>query len=191
MKFENVEVGGMEAAMRGMRNPHRSWGRSDTVFSQVGENDSELGVSLARAGSEHRKYLRMVQVWVDITAPRYWWTEFDTYKVGVTRNSCSTMNDIRKRAFSDKDFAQQLPYGWIDVLNNAREKGDLRRVKALLPEGYLQAATINANYESLLTMWLQRKGHRLPEWAEFREWVQTLPFMKTLTEGVYAKIPGG
>lgn len=184
MRINNVTVGGMEEAVRGMRNPHRSWSRNDTVFNDVGENDRELGLSLAAAGTEHRKYLRMIQVWADVTAPRYWWTEFDTYKVGVTRNSCSTMNDIRKRDFSDKDFAKTLPDGWLDTLNHVRVFGTLAEVKAMLPEGYLQTATINANYEALLTMWRQRKGHRLHEWREFRDWVESLPFMKQLTEAI-------
>jgi hypothetical protein len=184
MKILRSYVAGMEEALRGMRNPHRSWASNDTLYSDVGEKDATLALTLARAGTEHRKYLRMIQVWADITAPRYWWTEFDTYKIGVTRNSCSTMNDIKKRPFSDKDFAKTLPDGWLDTLNYVRVHGTLTEVKSMLPEGYLQTATVNANYEALLTMWKQRKGHRLHEWKEFREWAKTLPFMGALTAGL-------
>jgi hypothetical protein len=182
MRIDNVSVHGLEQAMHGMRNPHRSWSKNGTKGDKVGDDDMLLGVTLARAGTEHRKYLRMVQVWADLTAPRYWWTEFDTYRIGVTRNSCSTMNDIRNRPFSDKDFAKTLPDGWLDTLNYVRVHGTLTEVKSMLPEGYLQTATVNMNYEVLLTMWKQRKGHRLHEWKELREWVETLPFMKVLTE---------
>lgn len=197
MKFQNTEVWGFEHAFRGMRNPKESWRKSDSIIFQgciqIGENDKKLAQSLISGGTEHRKFLRQIFVSVDITAPLYWWKEFDTYKVGTTANSTSTMHKLTDKpitleSFEIADYSSDL----IDVvkdnneycvdetivsviipfLENLRKKyketHDKRYWKELvrwLPEGWLQTRTVTMNYENIYSMIRQRKDHKLNEWS--------------------------
>ena len=204
MKFENTQVYGFEGAMRGMRNPLKSYPKADTVKNNItgsitiGPNDYKLAKSLWQGGTEHRKWMRQVIVWVDITAPRYWWSEFDTYKIGTSANSESTMHTLLKEDFDESQF-EWPPFenadwdiesefrNYIDVLKIVRDranseprqfKEELHQVlKAMLPESFLQKRTVCLNYEVLATMYRQRKNHRLPQWREtFISWIETLPY---------------
>lgn len=217
IKIENVDVYGWEAAIRGMRNPMNSWSKSDSSyfysessyphsgeFVRIGKNDLVLMKSLIKAGSDHRKFLRFINVTCDITAPLYWWKEFDTYKVGTVRNSCSTMHTIAKKEFTLDDFSYEhlfqydtnmtptdkylycLEYA-VEVLNEARKKyletknkGYWWQMIQLLPSSYNQRATVQLNYEVLMKMYHERKNHKLDEWNDFCEWVKTLPYMREL-----------
>lgn len=195
MKFENTEVWGFKGALRGMRNPKNSWDRSDTVFEPtlvIGENDMKLTTSLIRAGSEHRKFLRQIFVSVDITAPLYWWKEFDTYKVGTTANSTSTMHKLASKPITIDcfeiddlgDMSMMIPFVGleeslksftnviIDGCEGLRQKyletGDKKYWKELvrwLPESWLQTRTVTMTYENLLSINKQRKNHKLNEWS--------------------------
>lgn len=222
IKIENTEVYGWEAAIRGMRNPMNSWDKSDTTIVtttcyfgkvrttdtevSVGQNDLELMKKLVKAGTDHRKFLRMVNVTVDITAPLYWWKEFDTYKVGTVRDSCSTMHKITEKKFYLDDFSfdhldrfeEQVSYNethiydccaWLNTtvnqLNLLRERyletKDKRwwwQIIQLLPSSYNQRATVQLNYEVLLNMYHSRKNHKLDEWRKFCEWIEGLPYME-------------
>lgn len=215
MKFEKTEVWGFEHAIRGMRNPLESWGKSDSYYGNnevglesyvIGEKDLELMQTLIKAGSEHRKFLRQIFISVDITAPLYWWKEFDTYKVGTVNNSCSTMHrlastPIRMNCFEMGDFAdsdeESNDYNlytksmWsklIDHLealrkefNETKDKRYWKELIRLLPESWLQKRTITMNYENILNMYCQRKHHKLTEWSKsFCDWVKNLPYAEEL-----------
>ena len=217
IKIENVEVTGWEHAIRGMRNPKNSWDKSDTVMSielrkgdkhggvyaDIGENDHKLMTALRDAGTDHRKFMRMITVYLDITAPLYWWKEFDTYKVGTVANSCSTMHKIHAKEFTMDDFSNDnlilwdvdnnvhIPMGClqdtINVLNACREKYLETKDKMywwqmiqLLPTSYNQKRTVMLNYEVLANMYKSRKHHKLDEWRNFCEWVKQLPYSELI-----------
>ena len=220
IKFEKQEVWGFDHAIRGMRNPMNSWERSDTTFGlgedylkdmEIGQNDYDLMTRLINGGQPHRKFLRQIMVAVDITAPLYWWKEFDTYKVGTTANSCSTMHKIQAKQFSFDDFScehmddpcKAILGNVIHELNNNRdwfnryneliENGDFKGVDKkqfwwnmiqLLPSSYNQKRTVTMNYENLLNMLEYRRGHKLDEWREFCEWIKTLPYGQLLWDAL-------
>ena len=184
IKFENTEVFGWEATIRGMRNSMNSWERSDTDFKcgiVVSPNDLDLMKRLVVGSPVHAKYLRMITVYVDITAPLYWWKEFDTYKVGTVANSCSTMHKISEKEFELGDFStEHLTYlsldgftSFIKYLNALRERYNLEKNKEdwweiiqLLPSSYNQKRTVMLNYEVLANIYKSRKNHKLDEWSE-------------------------
>ena len=193
IKFENTEVCGIRHAIRGMRNAMNSWDKSDSYIDEryntvhIGENDKSLMQRLFNAGTDHRKYLRMITVYADITAPLYWWKEYDTYKVGTVANSCSTMHTIHKRDLTLDDFSinnNQAGY-YVDIiidLNALREKycktkdiETFRTLIGLLPSSYNQKRTVMLNYEVLANIYKSRQGHKLKEWHEFIEWIEGLP----------------
>lgn len=216
IKIENAEVLGWEAAIRGMRNPMNSWDKSDSDNScpmsydnggcdccdycsinfQVGPNDKDLMKCLRNAGTDHRKFMRMITVYVDITAPLYWWKEFDTYKVGTVANSCSTMHKIHAKEFTLEDFSHEhlepemltVLGGVIFALNTARDlyisgkdKTDWWQMIQLLPSSYNQKRTVMLNYEVLANMYKSRKAHKLDEWRELCEWMRDLPYSALIT----------
>lgn len=201
IKIENVEVNGFNAAIRGMRNPLNSWDKSDSActddFNAIGPLDKTLMEHLASGGPCHAKYRRMLVVYVDITAPLYWWKEFDTYKVGTVSNSCSTMHTIHKKEFDISDFSTdkmvelsaEVMENVIIALNMARynynkaDDPDTRKLWwwqmiQLLPSSYNQRRTIMLNYEVLSRIYFDRKSHKLDEWQEFCKWIETLPLAK-------------
>ena len=233
IKLENFEVMGWEHAIRGMRNPMNSWEKTDSRFNincdliacdecptrgeddccgklniqtcNIGPNDHNLMMKLAKGGSVHAKYRRMITVYVDITAPLYWWKEFDTYKVGTVANSCSTMHKIHEKEFTLEDFSCEkllkrskdcLLYT-ISVLNLYRE--DFLKAKEgnrsidpkeywwqmiqLLPSSYNQRRTVMLNYEVLTSIYRWRKDHKLDEWREFCKWIEQLPYSEIITGG--------
>lgn len=194
IKFENTEVCGIGHAIRGMRNAMNSWDKSDSYIDEryntvhIGENDKSLMQRLFNAGTDHRKYLRMITVYADITAPLYWWKEYDTYKVGTVANSCSTMHTIHKRDLTIDDFSinnNQAGY-YVDIiidLNALRKKycktkdiETFRTLIGLLPSSYNQKRTVMLNYEVLANIYKSRQGHKLKEWHEFIEWIEGLPY---------------
>ena len=217
--FENMQVVGWEPAIRGMRNPLESWEKSDSryyndpifdednpllihdhpIFS-IGPNDEDLMHRLCRSGTDHRKFMRMIVVYVDITAPLYWWKEFDTYKVGTVANSCSTMHCIHKKEFDISDFSTEYlitgpdsPYevmhDLVRILNvyrklylQTKDKKYWWQMIQLLPTSYNQKRTVMLNYEVLVNIYESRKGHKLDEWTEFRRWIFTkLPYSELIT----------
>ena len=218
IKVEKIDVWGFEHAIRGMRNPKNSWDRSDSYFEDtidvnskaysIGENDLNLMRQLYKGGSEHRKYLRQIFVSMDITAPLYWWKEFDTYKVGTTADSCSTMHKIAAKEFELDDFSHEhllnesieLFKTTIDSLNQWRNKYIIAskiddivganllpskktlwwQMIQLLPSSYNQKRTITMNYENVVTMIRQRTGHKLDEWREFVEILKNLPYVQEI-----------
>jgi hypothetical protein len=233
--FEKEEVWGFEHAIRGMRNPMNSWERSDSgeavdceecgivenegicfpkdhdctpyQYYAIGENDRLLMVRLIRAGTPHRKFLRQIFISVDITAPLYWWKEFDTYKVGTTANSCSTMHKIAAKEFTVEDFSHEHLFDFmpeekdcdsllvlertVDWLNHMREKYLKTKDKQywwqmiqLLPSSYNQKRTVTLTYENLLNILEYRRGHKLDEWREFCDWILTLPHAFLLEAGI-------
>ena len=208
IKFEKQEVWGFDHAIRGMRNPMNSWDRSDTTFGlgedylndmEIGQNDYDLMTRLINGGQPHRKFLRQIMVAVDITAPLYWWKEFDTYKVGTTANSCSTMHKIHAKEFVIDDFSHDhlTEFGMdhlcdtIWVLNNMRNSFLDSKDKArwydmiqTLPTSYNQKRTVTMNYENLLNMLEYRRGHKLDEWRGFCEWIKTLPYGQLLWDAL-------
>ena len=200
--ISKTEVTGWEAAIRGMRNPMNSWALSDTIITDnvvsVGERDAKLMKSLASSGSDHRKYLRMITVTLDILAPLYWWKEFDTYKVGTVANSCSTMHKLADKAFDISDFSHEHLLGdfeselqrTIDTLNSARSMyiktaGDNKLVWwqmiQLLPSSYNQLRTVQLNYEVLSNIYHSRRHHKLDEWRDFCQWIESLPHSGLIT----------
>ena len=228
IKLEKTEVVGWEAAIRGMRNPMNSWDKSDshevTVADYmssltpwdlknsyvIGPNDHELMMKLRNAGTDHRKFMRMIVVYLDITAPLYWWKEFDTYKVGTVANSCSTMHKIHAKQFMMDDFSCEHMYQetydlfrlLVDHLNNIRDiylhGGVLRVGEApawfepkdkeiwwqmiqLLPSSYNQKRTAMLNYEVLANIYKSRKNHKLDEWRDFCKWIESLPYSELIT----------
>lgn len=202
MRFENTAVYNIDGALRGMRNPLSSWNKSDSEWRDgvfiIGKNDLELAKRLIAGGTEHRKFLRQVFISVDITAPIYWWSEFDTYKVGTTANSTSTMHTLAKKPITSDMFERDNPCVegdeeyWQSVcaqLEQIRQKynetGDyayFRALKQRLPTAFLQKRTVSLNYEVVLNMLRQRTHHRLREWSkDFVAWTKTLPYQELLT----------
>lgn len=195
-----ISVMNFENAIRGARNPLNSWGRMDSDYDEsgafrLGENDLSLAVRLARAGSDHRKFLRQIIVSMDITAPLYWWKEFDTYKVGTVANSCSTMHKIHAKAFSRDDFAcDRMTTDALDALDaviayleserqqyvETKEIAHWHNIIQLLPSSYLQMRTVTMNYEVLIHMYAARKNHKLAEWHDLCATIRSLPYAKEL-----------
>ena len=188
LKIENAEVFGFEVAYRGMRNPLNSWNKSTP------EADLVLAKKLIAAGTEHRKFLRMIYVTVDVTAPLYWWKEYDTYKVGTTANSCSTMHTLTKRPFTMDDFsfedlieedAKAVVATFEEMrqaYNETKDQRAWRHLITLLPSGFMQRRTLGLNYEVLLSIHRQRKNHKLSEWHTFCSWIESLPSMCSFLE---------
>ena len=198
IKIENIDVYGWEAAIRGARNPMNSWDRMDSGYNngefEIGENDYKLLKNLTIAGPEHRKWNRMVTVTMDITAPLYWWKEYDTYKVGTVANSCSTMHKIQAKKFEMSDFSVEhlrslrVMHEVIDELNFYRDKFNKSKSKddwwemiQLLPTSYNQKRTVHLNYEVLGTIYHQRRHHKLDEWHVFCDTIKTLPYSEFIT----------
>ena len=196
LTIENVEIFGYKAAIRGMRNPMNSWSKSDSNADLIGQNDEQLMLALAKA-PEERKYLRMIHVQFDVTAPLYWWKEFDTYKVGTVANSCSTMHKIHEKEFTLDDFSHEHldrfsteVLGWtIKALNGSREdymksksKDDWWQMIQLLPSSYNQLRTVDLNYEVLLNQYFQRKDHKLDEWRIYCEQIKCFPYLSDFIE---------
>lgn len=202
IKIENTEVLGWEAAIRGMRNPMNSWDKSDSsvvlhAAVAIGDKDLDLMKRLRNAGTDHRKFMRMITVYVDLTAPLYWWKEFSTYKIGTVANSCSTMHKIHAREFELDDFScDHLNFGstavlqtTINQLNACREvfvetkdKEWWWQMIQLLPTSYNQKRTVMLNYEVLANMYKSRKNHKLDEWHELCRWIEGLPYSELITE---------
>lgn len=227
IKFENIDVYGFETAIRGMRNPMNSWDKSDSNYCRdnmdctscrfddvgchhidycdyvIGANDIDLMKRLFKGGTEHRKYLRMITVTMDITAPLYWWKEFDTYKIGTVSNSCSTMHKIHAKEFELDDFSHEHLWGdrnerdidepmgvmnmIIDTLNDARkvfieskDKTWWWQMIQLLPSSYNQRRTVQLNYEVAVNIIRQRKNHKLDEWHDMVDVLMDLPYMKEI-----------
>ena len=191
----------LENAIRGARNPMNSWGRMDSSYDAdgnyiLGENDLDLAKRLAHAGSDHRKFLRQIFVSVDVTAPLYWWKEFDTYKVGTVANSCSTMHKIHSKAFERDDFSHdRLDEGGLRMLDATIEYLESERQKfvedktnrqswhnmiQMLPSSYNQMRTVSLNYENLINIYYARKSHKLAEWHTFCDWISSLPYAKEI-----------
>ena len=198
IKIENIDVYGFGAAIRGARNPMNSWDRMDSCYNngefEIGENDYKLLKNLTIAGPEHRKWNRMVTVTMDITAPLYWWKEYDTYKVGTVANSCSTMHKIQAKKFEMSDFSVEhlrslrVMHEIIDELNFYRDKFNKDKKKEdwwemiqLLPTSYNQKRTVHLNYEVLGTIYHQRRHHKLDEWHVFCDTIKTLPYSEFIT----------
>lgn len=191
IKIERTEVQGFEAAVRGMRNPLDSWDRSDSRYAaidhyELGENDRKLAERLITSGPEHATFLRLIQVWCDITAPRFWWPEMDRYRVGKEQVSCSTMHTLTRRNLRPEDFSGDIFPETLDRLNSLmdgyRQETNERVKKALwrmivenLPQGYNQKRTVMMSYQALRGIVHQRKGHKLTEWADFIDWAKSLP----------------
>ena len=219
ISIENAEVFGWEAAIRGMRNAMNSWDASDSFFwaigsgleepwgimetvtdvgvsVSVGQKDSKLMRTLANAGNDHGKFLRMIHVQFDVTAPLYWYKEYDTYKVGTVANSCSTMHKIHAKPFTMDDFSHEHMVSGskfmlrriVDMLNEARELFLESKEKVwwwqmiqLLPSSYNQRRTLDVNYQVLRSMYHARKNHKLDEWHTFCDWIRTLPYSELIT----------
>ena len=218
--IEDEEIVGWESAIIGMRNPMNSWDKSDSWYGCgsefddhlepedcdmdncknchfcIGKNDLDLMKRLAKAGTDHRKFMRMIVVYVDVTSPLYWWKEFDTYKVGTVRNSCSTMHKITEKEFTLDDFSHEhlsddsikLLKDIVFILNFHREKYLETKDKnywwqliQLLPSSYNQRATLMLNYEVLTNIYHSRKNHKLDEWHIFCDWIETLPYSELIT----------
>lgn len=198
--IEHVETQGWEMAIRGMRNPLNSWDKSDSYFGKIvhsiGPNDLSLMRRLAAAGSDHRKFMRMITVSMDITAPLYWLKEFDTYKVGTVANSCSTMHTIHSKAFTLADFSVdhltgdglECFYQVLGQLNFARlayletkDKAYWYEMIQLLPTSFNQKRTVLLNYEVLRNMYHARRHHKLDEWHAFCDMVEALPHAELIT----------
>lgn len=202
ISLSNAVVFGWHSAIMGMRNPMNSWNKSDSVFysdfsCKIGQNDLNLMKTLIKAGTEHRKFLRMIHVQMDIEAPLYWWKEFDTYKVGTVANSCSTMHKIHSKEFTLDDFSHEHldrfsteVLGWtIKALNGSREdymksksKDDWWQMIQLLPSSYNQLRTVDLNYEVLLNQYFQRKDHKLDEWRIYCEQIKCFLYLNDFIE---------
>lgn len=206
IKFGTTVIpGNMEwmFAIEGMRNPMDSWAKSDSTidhgrYVKLGENDLGLMKRLIAAGTEHRKFLRQLTVWLTITAPRYWWTEMDTYKIGTTRNSCSTVHRITAKDFTRDDFSmdgleENELDGIIAKLNTLRglyvnatdsnlKKSYWRKIIMLLPQCYNQKASMSFTMETLLNIYFQRRNHRITEWHEFCDYLLTIPYFKEFVD---------
>lgn len=231
LKIENWEVLGWEHAIRGMRNPMNSWDKSDSGYCQrdllrdcttcvhkstdypvcysgfdIGPNDYDLMTRLRNAGTDHRKFMRMITVYLDVTAPLYFWKEFDTYKVGSVANSCSTMHKIHAKEFTLEDFScehltvESITFGLepvIDILNKNRElyiqwenAGEEKKnlwwqMIQLLPTSYNQKRTVMLNYEVLANIYKSRRNHKLDEWHTLCDWIEELPYSELITGKEY------
>jgi hypothetical protein len=201
IKIEQVHVSGWEAAIRGMRNPMNSWAQSDSVNGAgIGQKDLDLMKRLVAAGSDHRKFMRYINVTMDITAPLYWWKEYDTYKVGTVANSCSTMHRIHEKEFTIDDFSHEHLFGTAEVvlehiiitlnLNRDRfnesghkDKQSWWNMIQLLPSSYNQRRTVQLNYEVLRHIYHARKAHKLDEWRELCARIEKLPYSELITGG--------
>ena len=200
IKIENVDVYGFEAAIRGARNPMNSWHLMDSCYNngefEIGEKDYDLLRRLTIAGPEHRKWNRMVTVTMDITAPLYWWKEYDTYKVATVANSCSTMHKIQAKEFTLDDFScehlEEYPKWLLSevILELNKNRKDFNETKdkdywwqmiQLLPSSYNQKRTVHLNYETLGAMYKQRKHHKLDDWREFCSVIEGLPYSEFIT----------
>lgn len=201
--FERTAVMNLENAMRGARNPMNSWSRGDSGYDgegnyRLGPNDLDLAVRLRKAGSDHRKFIRQIFVSVDITAPIYWWKEYDTYKVATVANSTSTMHKIHAKPFELADFSHDhLTEGSLKVLEDlikelekirlrytaGKRKEDWYDLIQLLPSSYNQLRTCTMNYETLVNIYHARKNHKLEEWRSFCGWIQSLPYGRELILG--------
>ena len=200
IKIENVDIYGWEAAIRGARNPMNSWDRMDSCYNngefEIGENDYKLLKNLTIAGPEHRKWNRMVTVTMDVTAPLYWWKEYDTYKVGTVANSCSTMHKIQAKEFELDDFSHEhlLPVvrerleediEWLnhyrELYNEHKDKDFWWQMIQMLPASYNQKRTVHLNYEVLGTIYHQRRHHKLDEWVELCDTIKALPHSEFIT----------
>lgn len=209
--IENVNVFGWESAIRGMRNPMNSWEKSDSHFDYknpwcwqhpknlipvcIGENDLALMKKLVKAGSDHRKFMRYINVTCDIVAPLYWWKEFDTYKIGTVANSCSTMHKITSKEFTIDDFSHDhmlnvncLAYiiqclnSWRVQYLETKDKLWWWQIVQTLPTSYNQRRTVQMNYEVLRNIYHARKEHKLDEWRTFCKWIDLLPYSELITE---------
>ena len=200
LKVDHISVMNLENAMRGARNPLNSWARSDSYYNEageyvLGENDLSLAGRLCRAGSDHRKFIRQILVSMDITAPMYWWKEFDTYKVGTVANSTSTMHKIHAKPFSLEDFStdHMTPEAlvqfrtWVDYLEQVRLRYMEDKDKAywydliqLLPSSYDQKRTVTLNYEVLANIYFARRSHKLDEWHTFCDMIASLPYAREI-----------
>ncbi len=200
IKLEKTSVMNLDNAIRGARNPLNSWSRSDSSYGVdgtfvLGPNDLDLAHRLAVSGSDHRKYLRMVFVSVDITAPLYWWKEYDTYKVGTVANSTSTMHKIHAAPFSRSDFScdrmSASALACLDTViacletsrlqfNETKDKAHWNDMIQLLPSSYNQMRTCTLNYENLINMYYARRNHKLDEWHIFCNWIENLPYAQEL-----------
>ena len=200
IKIENIDVYGFETAIRGARNPMNSWDRMDSCYNngefEIGENDYKLLKNLTIAGPEHRKWNRMVTVTMDITAPLYFFKEYDTYKVGTVANSCSTMHKIQAKEFTLDDFSHEhlLPVvrerleediEWLnhyrELYNEHKDKDFWWQMIQMLPTSYNQKRTVHLNYEVLGTIYHQRRHHKLDEWHVFCDMIKTLPYSEFIT----------
>lgn len=223
LKIENTEVVGWEAAIRGMRNPMNSWEKSDSKWYSIGiptsnpaaindkylsqkycigYNDYDLMKRLRNAGTDHRKFMRMITVYLDVTAPLYWWKEFDTYKVGTVANSCSTMHKIHEKEFTLEDFsiehlnddrsAEVSNLEWLEYLIihlnrdrrrfiETKDKQYWWQMIQLLPSSYNQKRTVMLNYEVLANIYKSRRNHKLDEWHTFCDWIESLPYSDLIT----------
>ena len=201
LKTERSAVMNLEGAIRGARNPMNSWNRMDSYYDEngsfvLGPNDLDLAKRLAHAGSDHRKFLRQIFVTVDITAPLYWWKEFDTYKVSTTANSTSTMHKIHAKEFSREDFScDRMDEGGLAMLDaviaylegerqkflaDKNDKQSWHNMIQTLPSSYNQMRTVTLNYENLINIYYARRNHKLPEWHILCDWIMTLPYAKQL-----------
>ena len=198
--LERTCVYNFENAVRGARNPMNSWDRMDSQTDEggafiLGEGDLELARRLCRAGSDERKFMRQILLSVDICAPLYWWKEFDTYKVGTTANSTSTMHKIHSKPFSEQDFSVEklddalrvvfeTLIGYLETLrvryNETKDKALWYQIIQLLPSSYNQLRTVTMSYENLVNMYGARRGHKLDEWRAFCRWIENLPYAKEL-----------
>lgn len=210
IEITNTEIYGWETAIRGMRNPMNSWDRSDSIANwcedgtcscigsgyTIGENDLILMKNLAKSGTDHSKYRRFIVVTADVLAPLYWWKEADTYKVGTVANSCSTMHKIHSKEFDFDDFSTDHleDFSWnrlddlIGHLNRCRQcyvktkdKKYWWQIIQLLPSSYNQLRTLQLNYEVLANMYKSRKNHKLDEWKDFCDWIESLPYSELIT----------
>lgn len=200
IKIEKACVMNFEGAIRGARNPLNSWSKMDSFYDKegnfvLGENDLSLAKKLCKAGSDHRKFIRQILLSVDITAPLYWWKEFDTYKVATVANSTSTMHKIHSKPFELDDFSHdhltesglKALEGIMAILEESRlrfvenkDKADWYDIIQLLPESYNQTRTVTMNYENLLNMYFARRSHKLEEWHTYCDWILSLPYTKEL-----------
>ena len=201
IRIERTSVMNMENAIRGARNPMNSWARMDSGYDEngnfvLGANDLDLAKRLARAGSDHRKFLRQIFVSVDITAPLYWWKEFDTYKVGTVANSCSTMHRVHSKTFTRDDFSHdRLDEGGLAALDaliayleaerqkfvaDKTDRQSWHNIIQLLPSSYNQMRTVSLNYENLINIYYARRNHKLAEWHTLCDWILPLPYATDL-----------
>ena len=200
LKVERISVMNFENAIRGARNPMNSWAKMDSEYNEdgeyiLGENDLSLASRLAKAGSDHRKFLRQIMVSMDITAPLYWWKEFDTYKVGTVANSCSTMHKIQAKEFTREDFscdrlsedAMAVLDGLIAYLeaervkfNESKDRAHWHNMIQLLPSSFNQMRTVTLNYEVLINIYYARRSHKHAEWHELCRVITEMPYAKEL-----------